>query len=318
MTKVAFYKPDKIEDEKLRFAVIAARYQDQWVFCRHKQQTAWEIPGGLREPGEAIERTARRKLAEKTGAVEADIHTVSAVEYTEDGKRSCGMLFFAYINSLAALPNDSETGETKLFDVLPENLAHPEIQSQLYRGTQGWLNTQSSAGEMWDIYDANRRFTGRLHRRGDFLDDGEYHLVVHVWLMNSRGEFLLTKRTPNKGFPNMWETTGGSALAGDDSLTAALREVKEETGLSADPDCGSCVMSFRRDNNFVDVWLFQQDFNLDDVVLQEGETCGKMYANADKIKELGNNGLFVPYTYLQQLLDMQKVIPLSSPESEEK
>lgn len=31
---------------------------------------------------------------------------------------------------------------------------------------------------------------------GDFLKDGEYHLVVHVWLMNGNGEFLLTKRLP--------------------------------------------------------------------------------------------------------------------------
>lgn len=45
----------------------------------------------------------------------------------------------------------------------------------------------------------------------------------------------------------MWETTGGSAVAGDDSLTAALRETKEELGIDlaesrfysgiAHPDC---------------------------------------------------------------------------------
>ena len=85
-----------------------------------------------------------------------------------------------------------------------------------------------------------------------------------------------------------------------------IREVKEETGLIADPNHAKCVISFRREECFVDVWLFKQDFNLDEVVLQEGETCDKMYANAEKIRELNNSGMFVPYSYLQQLLDMTR------------
>ena len=104
----------------------------------------------------------------------------------------------------------------------------------------------------------------------------------------------------------MWESTGGSTLAGDDSITAALREVKEETGLDADPALGSCVISFKRSDNFVDVWLFRQNFDIDDVILQEGETCDKMYASAEKIRSLYDEGMLVPYSYLAQLLDISK------------
>ena len=103
----------------------------------------------------------------------------------------------------------------------------------------------------------------------------------------------------------MWESTGGSALAGDDSLTAAMREVKEEIGLSVDPARGKCVLSFKRKDSFVDVWLFRQDFNLDDVILQEGETCDKMYASTEKIKELHDTGAFVPYSYIDRILDIK-------------
>ena len=102
----------------------------------------------------------------------------------------------------------------------------------------------------------------------------------------------------------MWESTGGSALAGDDSITAAVREVKEETGLDADPERARCIMSFRRSDNFVDVWLFCQDFDLDDVVLQAGETCDKMYATRGQIEEMAREGRFVPYSYLTELLDL--------------
>lgn len=134
------------------------------------------------------------------------------------------------------------------------------------------------------------------------MREGDYHLVVHVWLLNSRGEFLLTKRAPNKGFPNLWESPGGSALAGDDSLRAALREVREETGLQPDPACGQCVLRLQGGEAFLDIWLFRQDFRLEDVVLQEGETCDRMYASPARIRELCRERRFVPYDYLPQLL----------------
>lgn len=300
MTQFTFYKPGEIPEEKLTIAVIAARFQDKWVFCRHKLRSTWEMPGGHREDGETIDEAAKRELWEETGAKEFEIKPVLACR---DEKYS-GMLYYADIKQLGSIPPESEMAETALFDFLPNELTYPQLYREMFLRTQGWLNIQSNAGELWDVYDKNRRLTGRHHRRGDFLGEGEYHLVVHVWLLNSRGEFLLTKRSANKGYPNMWESTGGSALAGDDSITAALREVKEETGLTADPALGECVISFRREDCFVDVWLFRQDFNLDDVVLQEGETCDRMYASIDKLKELDDSGVLVPFSYLPKLLEI--------------
>ncbi|MBR6917573.1 MAG: NUDIX domain-containing protein [Clostridia bacterium] len=122
-------------------------------------------------------------------------------------------------------------------------------------------------------------------------------------MKSSKGEFLITKRTANKGFPNMWESTGGSALSGDDSLSAALREVKEETGLSLDPERGRVIHSYRRYDCFVDVWLFEQDFDLSDVVLQENETCDKMYASEETIRRLAAEGKFVPYSYFDMVFE---------------
>ena len=304
MTEVAFCRAGSVDDGLLAFAVVAARYENKWVFCRHKERSTWEIPGGHREVGESIEETARRELFEETGATGAEITPVGIYSVVRDGVSSYGMLFFARITEMGDLSADSEIGEAELFEIIPENLTYPDIQPRLYRRVQGWLNFQTNADELWDVYDEKRNLTGRLQRRGDALEDGSYHLVVHIWTQNSRGEFLLTKRSPNKGFPNMWEVTGGSALAGDDSLTAAVREVKEETGVSLDPGNGECVITYRRDNYFCDVWLFRQDFDLDEVVLQEGETCGKMCADAEMIRKLHRDGVFVPYCYIDQMLEI--------------
>lgn len=302
MITVTYHKSDEIADNRLLFAVIAARYNDRWVFCRHKMRSTWEIPGGHRESDESIEAAALRELQEETGAITAQLQRICTYGVTRDGApASYGALFFAQITELGQLSGETEIGEVRLFDRLPTDLTYPEIQGELYDRVQGWRNLNTNADELWDVYDENRKLTGRTQRRGDALESGDFHLVVYVMLQNSDGQFLLTKRSPNKGFPNMWETTGGSALAGDDSLTAAMREVKEETGLTLNPECGRCILQCKGENYFGDYWLFRQDFDLSEVVLQEGETCDKMLADEQTIRAMHREGTFVPSRYIDEL-----------------
>lgn len=42
--------------------------------------------------------------------------------------------------------------------------------------------------EIWDLYDENRELLGKDHVRGEQLPIDGYHLVVHVWIRNSKGE----------------------------------------------------------------------------------------------------------------------------------
>ena len=68
--------------------------------------------------------------------------------------------------------------------------------------------------ELWDVFDENRRPLHRTHVRGIPMRRGEYHLVVFVWIFNSNGQTLLTKRSPaKKNYPNFWSPTGGAAIA---------------------------------------------------------------------------------------------------------
>ena len=86
--------------------------------------------------------------------------------------------------------------------------------------------------EFWDIYDGNKKKTGRTAERGVYeFKDGEYHLVVQAIILNTKNEVLISKRAPFKKFGGMWECNGGSALKGETSLEGILREVKEELGI---------------------------------------------------------------------------------------
>jgi len=92
--------------------------------------------------------------------------------------------------------------------------------------------------EIWDLYSLDGEIIGE-HKRGTPMPEDGYHLVVHVWIRNSEGKYLMTQRSANKKtFPLAWECVGGSVLQGEDSLTAALREVAEEVGIQLCPESG--------------------------------------------------------------------------------
>lgn len=129
--------------------------------------------------------------------------------------------------------------------------------------------------ELWDIYDRQRRTTGRFHVRGTPMGRGEYHLTAFVWVFNRQRELLLTRRAPEKEhYANCWAATGGAALVGETSLQTVRRELREETGIEADEADFHLVRSFREHSTFSDVYFLFHDIPLSALHLQPGETTG--------------------------------------------
>lgn len=162
--------------------------------------------------------------------------------------------------------------------------------------------------ELWDILDKDGNVTGRTIERGKPLNSDEYHLVVHVWIRNSKNGYLVSRRTPNKTYPNMWDTVGGSALAGETSIEAALREVNEEIGLKLDKANGKLIKRLMRKQydspDFVDVWFFNCDAEISDLKYQPDEVSDAKWADKDTILNMVKNGEMVDvYTYLDEVLN---------------
>ena len=125
--------------------------------------------------------------------------------------------------------------------------------------------------EYWDIFDMDRRSTGRQHLRGTPMADGDYHLVVNIWVVNSAGQVLLTQRHPDIPFGLKWACTGGSAITGEDTLTAALRETREEIGLEVLPQQMVPVAQERRLHSFLDTFVVCMDVKDSQIVMQPEE-----------------------------------------------
>ena len=164
--------------------------------------------------------------------------------------------------------------------------------------------------EYWDIYDENKQPTGRTMKRNDWiLGPGEYHLTVLGVLKRPDGRYLITRRKMNKAYaPGWWEVPGGGAMAGESSLTAVLREVGEETGLDVSACPHRLALTYARqagggDNYFVDVYVFECDFDPAAVRCQPEETDGFALATPQEIAALAGEGIFLHYVSIKSVFE---------------
>jgi len=133
MLKVNFH--DSAEDSLLKFAVIVARYDGRWVFCKHKERNTYECPGGHRETDEDIVDTAKRELWEETGSVNYNLKDICAYSVTIDNITTFGMLYYADIFEFEPLP-PLEIEKIEFFKELPDNWTYPLIQPKLIAKVQ--------------------------------------------------------------------------------------------------------------------------------------------------------------------------------------
>lgn len=161
--------------------------------------------------------------------------------------------------------------------------------------------------EIWDLYDRDRIPTGRTHRRGDPMSEGEYHLAVHVCIFNHKNQLLIQQRQPfKKDWSNMWDlTAAGSAVTGDTSRMAAEREVWEELGLKIDLSNVRPHFTINFANGFDDYYLIEQEVDLSELHLQEAEVRNVKWVDKDEALRMQEEGTMIPYWFLDKLFEMR-------------
>lgn len=141
--------------------------------------------------------------------------------------------------------------------------------------------------ELWDLYDRKRALTGRTIERGQPVPRGTYFMAVAVWVVNRNNELLLTLRAKAKeSWPGYWENTGGAAQAGETSREAAVRELREETGIAVRPQEPVLLGTSWRTGGFMDVYAVRRDCPLEEIRLQEGETEDAQWVSLERLDEM--------------------------------
>ena len=151
--------------------------------------------------------------------------------------------------------------------------------------------------ERWDIYNREGRPTGRTVSRGRLiLRRGEYHLVVHIWAVDKKGNVLIQRRSEEKPLmPGEWAATGGAAIAGESSLAAAVRELREEMGIEKREQELKKITRMVRRNSLLDIYITETDLSGEQLKLQKGEVAEAKWITLDELKRMAEKGEFHNY-----------------------
>lgn len=141
---VRFLPNDAVADADCAFVVIAARWGEGWLFCRHRERHTWEIPGGHIEAGEDAMAAARRELWEETGALGFDIRPLCVYDVQRDGQHSYGRLYLAMVRELGTLP-PLEIAQTRVWPGAPDEWTYPHIQPLLFARARESIQNEGSA-----------------------------------------------------------------------------------------------------------------------------------------------------------------------------
>lgn len=154
--------------------------------------------------------------------------------------------------------------------------------------------------EYFDVLDENGNKTGKTKLRSAVHRDGDWHKSVHIWIINENGEILLQRRCANKdSHPNMLDiSSAGHLSAGDDSLTGAIRELKEELNLDVNKEDLKLITTLKKssrpkenfiNNEFADMYILKTNKTINDMTYQESEISEIVFVPYKEFKKMVEN-----------------------------
>lgn len=171
--------------------------------------------------------------------------------------------------------------------------------------------------EYFDVYNEKKEKTGHtLPRKGSFLQEGEYQLIVLALIERPDHRFLITQRSLDKKWAaGAWEVSGGGVHAGETSYDGVCREVREETGLDVTKAEGGCIYTYsnvdlkRGDNYFVDIYHFHMDFTDADVQIEASEAIAYRIVPFSEITNLRETDGFLHYERILEAFEAEGYTP---------
>ena len=154
--------------------------------------------------------------------------------------------------------------------------------------------------EYFDILDENGHKTGKTKLRSEVHRDGDWHKAVHIWIINNNGDILLQRRCATKDSnPNMLDiSSAGHLSAGDDSLSGAITELKEELNIDVKPEDLQFIKTLKRsskytetfiNNEFDDLYILRTNKRIEDMKYQKEEISEIFYVPYKEFKEMIKN-----------------------------
>ncbi len=167
--------------------------------------------------------------------------------------------------------------------------------------------------EYLDIFDESGNSLGVKKTKSEAHSQGLWHKNAHVWIINSKKEVLLQKRSLIvENHPDLWDiSAAGHVSSGQDIIYTALRETEEEIGLKLDPSQLIPIGIIKEmsrvgdyiNNEFNSIFVVRMDLDPEKIEKQE-EVSEVKFISYKILKEIVESGdkTFVPHPQEYQLL----------------
>ena len=296
----------------------------------------WIGVGGHFEYGESPEECLLREVREETGytltswryrGIVTFVYGEDVVEYmslyTADGFEGtpipCDEGELEWVEKEKISDLELWTGDKIFFRLLEEEreffslkLVYDRQDTLLYAALDG------KPMELFDVRDTDGRPSGIVQERGVVHREGLLHSTVHIWIVrkkeNGGYEVLLQKRSAQKDSnPGCYDiSSAGHVEAGKDYLESALREMKEELGIDAQPEDlqevgfhrGSFEAVFHgkpfRDEELSMVYLYRKEVPISELTLQESEVESVRWMDYEECRRNIENGTLENCIYLDE------------------
>ena len=164
--------------------------------------------------------------------------------------------------------------------------------------------------ELIDVLDENGIKTGEVLTRKEVHKRGLWHRIIVVAIINDKNEILIQQRSDNKDKnPGKWDiSVTGHLSAGQDSLTAATREISEEVsvslGYSVEVKDFRFMFSFRKeekvseehyDRQFYDFFILRQNgLTTNNLRFQASEVQAIKFVSISELNDMREQNILVP------------------------
>lgn len=171
--------------------------------------------------------------------------------------------------------------------------------------------------ERFDLYDKQMNKLPHTMERGGTNQPGEYHMVVHIWIRNQAGEYLIQQRNKQDDLiQHQWAVTSGAVLQGETSIDGAIRETKEEIGIELQPSQLHLIHRYfiehPKSNYITDLYLVEENILLNDCKLDTVEVRDVTYKTMADIQKMIQEHTFWNYEHMLERMGYFNLLETST------
>ncbi|MGN0373155.1 MAG: NUDIX domain-containing protein [Enterocloster sp.] len=296
----------------------------------------WIGIGGHFEENESPEECLLREAREETGLTLASFRFRGLVTFQSEGwnteymclytadkfegqMRSCDEGVLEWVKKEDVLKLNLWEGDKIFFRLMNEDAPFFSLKLS-YRGDtlkEAVLNGKPL--ELFDVRNETGEVTGLVRERVLVHREGDWHGTSHIWVVRENGksgiDLLLQKRSAGKdSYPGCYDiSSAGHVQAGDDFLSSAVRELKEELGIEAEADDlefagfhkGYMEEEFYghmfKDREISAVYIYRKPVDEKSLTLQAEEVESVMWMDLEECMEAVDKGTLPNCIYMDEL-----------------